>query len=85
MPKGQIAKRDGTVDARANDLDELCKDWVFYRTKILKYTREGDLTAASKARAAFADINTWLSAYRDSDVYNTCAKYDTPEFIRRYI
>jgi len=84
-PASPIAKRDGTIDPRHNDLDELCKDWVYYRTKILKYTREGDLQAAAKARAAFADINRWLNQYRDEDVSSTCAKYDTPEFIRRYM
>lgn len=84
-PQSQIAKKDGTIDARPDDLDELCKDWVYYRTKILKFTREGNQKAASEARRAFADVNTWLSEYRDNDVATTCAKYDTPEFIRRYL
>ena len=84
VPPKQIAKRDGTLDPRPNDLDELCKDWVYYRTKILKHTSEGDLRSAARARAAFADINAWLSAYRDDDVYRVCSKYDTPDFINQY-
>lgn len=83
-PTLQIAKRDGTVDPRRNDLDELCKDWVYYRTKVQKHTREGDIKSAARARAAFADINGWLSAYKDDDVYSACSKYDTPDFINRY-
>lgn len=84
VPPKQIAKRDGTLDPRPNDLDELGKDWVYYRTKILKHTSEGDLQSAARARAAFADINARLSAYKDDDVYRAISKYDTPEFINRY-
>lgn len=80
-----VKKKNGTVDQRENDLDELCKDWVYYKAKILKYTKEGDEKAASKARNNFNAVNKDLSEYRDSDISATCAKYDTRENIQKYL
>lgn len=80
-----VKKKNGTVDQRNNDLDELCKDWVYYRTMILKYNKEGDENAVVKARSNFAAVNRDLSEYHDNDVYTTCAKYDTKENINKYL
>jgi hypothetical protein len=80
-----IKKKDGTVDQRINDLDELCKDWVYYKAKILKYSKEGDEKAAAKARSNFVAVNKDLSEYHDKDVTTTCAKYDTQENIQKYL
>ena len=38
-----IPKKDGTYETvRHNDLEELCKDWYFYRKKILEAHQVGD-------------------------------------------
>lgn len=80
-----IKKKDGTVDQRMNDLDELCKDWVYYKTKISKYSKEGDEKAMAEARSNFVAVNRDLSEYHDKDVSTTCAKYDTQENIQKYL
>jgi hypothetical protein len=77
--KSGITKKDGTVDERENDLDELCKDWVFYKARAYKFGREGDQKAAADAQKSFAETNRWLSDYRDEDVTRVCAIYDTQE------
>ena len=41
VPLKQYAKADGTFDARKDDLDELFKDYVYYKSKTYKYGREG--------------------------------------------
>lgn len=71
----QIAKKDGTIDDRENDLDELCKDWVFFRAQILKNNDKGDDEAAEKSRRSFGQTNIWLSDYSEADVSSTCGKY----------
>ena len=81
----QVRKKDGTIDPRENDLDELCKDWVYFKAKIFKYHYEGDEKAATKARRNFQAVNRDLSEYRDEDVHETCKKYETKEFIERYM
>jgi hypothetical protein len=70
-PKGGevfVQKKNGTTDPRPNDLEELCKDWLFYRKQISKYTASGDTEKTERARAAFQDVNIYLSEYADSDV-----------------
>lgn len=64
-----VMKKDGTYDQRANDLEEMCRDYVFYRNRILKYTRSGDLEAAADARNSFNQINNTLSIqYYEDDI-----------------
>ena len=63
-----VPKKDGTFDARKNDLEELCRDYVFYRDQILKHARAGDQEAANKDREAFQQVNTWLEAYSEEDM-----------------
>lgn len=67
-PECNIAKKDGSMDERKCDLQELCKDWIFYRRKIMEYSNEGNVAKATDARASFNRVNQWLSAYQDSDV-----------------
>lgn len=81
----QITKKDGSVDSRINDLDELCEDFVYYKAKAYKYGREGNEKAASDAREGLAKVNASLSQYRDSDVSSTCEKYDTAENLSKYM
>ena len=45
----KITKKDGTLDARECDLEELCKDWVFYKRKVVEYSREGNEAKAASA------------------------------------
>jgi len=63
-----VYKKNGTLDARPNDLEELCLDWLFYRNKILEYTQAGNNEKAAQARTAFNEINAWLSEYNENDV-----------------
>ena len=71
LPAGKnlnVAKLNGAFDERSNDLMELCKDWLYYRGKILKYARVGDNSAAAKARAIFNEVNASLAEYDENDV-----------------
>jgi hypothetical protein len=69
----KITKKDGTLDARECDLEELCKDWVFYRRKAVEYSSEGNEAKAADAQRSFKQTNIWLSAYREEDV-QACLK-----------
>ncbi len=84
-PDAQVTKKDGTVDSRPNDLEELCKDYAYYKAKAYKYGREGDEQAAAEARKSFEKVNIWLSQYAEGDVSKTCSKYDTSENLSRYM
>lgn len=71
LPVGKklnIAKVNGAFDDRQNDLMEICKDWLYYRGKILKYARAGDNSEAAKARSSFNKVNSCLSEYEEKDV-----------------
>lgn len=63
-----VMKKNGAYDDRPNDLEELCKDYLFYRNKIMKYTRAGDNQGAAKARSSFNEVNDNLSEYSEKDV-----------------
>ena len=69
----KITKKDGTLDARECDLEELCKDWVFYKRKAVEYSSEGNEAKAVDAQRSFKQTNIWLSAYREEDV-QACLK-----------
>lgn len=75
----QYVKKDGTLDSRKDDLDELCKDWVYYKAKSYKLAREGKNAEANVARVSLSNVNGWLSAYPESDVSAVCATHDTLE------
>lgn len=67
--QGNIAKTNGTLDKeRKNDLEELCKDWFYYRKKIRDAVREGDKATLSKQQAVFGRVNFWLKEYNERDV-----------------
>ena len=63
-----VAKTDGTVDSRPDDLWELAQDYVFYRNKILIRHKAGDQEGAAAARRDFQQVNKWLSKYPDDKV-----------------
>ena len=67
-PECKIAKKDGTLDARECDLEELCKDWVFYRRKAIEHSRDGNEAKAADAQRWFKRINASLGEYREEDV-----------------
>lgn len=71
-----IPKKDGTYDDRENDLEELCKDWFFYRNKILEYSRAGKTEKAADARESFNQVNAWLSQYKEDDVTAMMSKVE---------
>lgn len=72
-PYCKTPKKNGTMDARACDLSELCKDWVFFRKKTLESNAKGDKAATYEAQKSFAAVNLSLSEYRDEDVH-ACIK-----------
>ncbi|MDY6851955.1 MAG: hypothetical protein SV487_07785 [Thermodesulfobacteriota bacterium] len=63
-----VAKKNGTYDARKNDLWELAQDWVHFRNKILLCNRRGDQECVEKARRDFQDVNVWINDYPESHV-----------------
>lgn len=63
-----VTKLDGSLDARPNDLEELCLDWLYYRDKILEYTQSGNSEKADDARTTWNEINDWLDKYNENDV-----------------
>ncbi len=63
-----VKKANGTTDSRANDLEELCKDWLYYRRKITEAESAGDSDRANDYRNSFNSINNWLNDYKESDV-----------------
>jgi hypothetical protein len=67
-------KKDGTLDARVDDLQELCKDWKFSRRQILLAHAEGDDKNVAYYRAMFQRVNRWLDEYREEDVAKECGK-----------
>ena len=72
-PECKVAKKDGTLDPRECDLEELCKDWVFYRRKAVEYSADGNAEKSREYQTGFNKTNIWLSAYREEDV-QACLK-----------
>jgi len=72
LPSGKelyVMKKNGSYDDRANDLEELCKDYLYYRNKILKYAKAGDNQGAAKARSNFNQVNSTMSLeYTEKDI-----------------
>jgi hypothetical protein len=72
LPSGKnlyVMKKNGIYDDRANDLEELCKDYLYYRNKILKSAKMGDNQGAAKARSSFNQVNNTLSVeYTEDDI-----------------
>lgn len=68
----QYAKADGSYSGRANDLEELCKDWVFYRDRAIRLAREGNYQKAQEASASFQQVNVWLGEYSPADIEKAC-------------
>ena len=62
-----IYKVDGTLPERPNDLEELSKDWKFYRDKTVESFRSGDKSKGEKYRDKFQQVNSDLSEYDESD------------------
>jgi hypothetical protein len=60
----KIAPRDvapqGMVSRRPDNLDQLCKDWVYYRR--------------NPNPEAFARVNRWLSEYPENEVQKCLAR-----------
>ena len=69
----KVTKKDGTLDQRECDLEELCKDWVFYRRRAIESANDGNAEKAREYQVGFNKANVWLSAYREEDV-QACLK-----------
>jgi hypothetical protein len=63
-----VTKKDGSLDARPNDLEELCLDMLYYRKKIIEYTQSGETDKADEARISLNRTNAWLNAYDENDI-----------------
>jgi hypothetical protein len=63
-----VEKKDGTTDNRPDDLEELCKDWLYYGQKIIEAESAGRSDKAADYRESFQQVNVWLSDYYESDV-----------------
>lgn len=63
-----VRKQDGTTDTRPNDLEELCKDWLYYRDNIMEAEGAGQSDKAAEYRTQFQNVNAWLDEYNQSDV-----------------
>ena len=63
-----VRKLDGSIEQRDNDLEELVRDWMYYRSQILEHVRSGDGGRAAEAREDFQRVNVWLDAYGPEDV-----------------
>jgi hypothetical protein len=63
-----VTKKDGSLDIRPNDLEELVLDWLYYQGKIIEYTQAGETDKANKARIAWNEVNSWLNEYNENDV-----------------
>jgi tetratricopeptide (TPR) repeat protein len=63
-----VTKKDGSLDDRSNDLEELCLDYLFYRNRIIEYEQAGQTEKATEARTAWNEINVWLTEYNEDDV-----------------
>jgi hypothetical protein len=70
-----VPMKDGSYETgRCNDLEELCKDWLFYRREIIKAQREGDKKKVIEYQENFRQTNEWLNKYKDADVQNTFSR-----------
>ncbi len=56
------------TQSAAADIEALCKDWLYYRKKIIQYTVAGERQKAERARARFRQVNSMLSALPESSV-----------------
>jgi uncharacterized protein YdbL (DUF1318 family) len=72
----KLKKKNGTVDERVNDIEELAKDWVFYRRKIIEANVSGNTEKLRKYQLSFQQINQWLNAYDNEDVSYMIDKFD---------
>ena len=64
-----VAMKNGSYEkSRPNDIEELAKDWIYFRRRILEKTASGDISGAQKAREDFQQVNRWLEQYEPSDV-----------------
>ena len=72
----KLKKKNGTIDERVNDIEELAKDCVFYRRKIIEANISGNNKKLRKYQQSFQQVNQWLNAYDDNDVSYMIGKFD---------
>ena len=78
IKSADIPKKDGMYDkARNNDIEELCKDWFYYRRMIVRAVNDGeDEKKINDLRRSFNKVNKWLSEYNESDVQTAMSRIE---------
>jgi len=82
-PVVMVTKVDGS-SVPLSDLEEICKDVVYNKAKILKHAREGDAAKAAEARAYFKAFSADLKAFAEKDRDACMGKFDTPANVAKY-
>jgi len=60
-----------------NDLEERCKDWIYYRNRAYKLGKEGDLRGSEEARLAMQTFyNDLLKIYPETVISETIIKIE---------
>jgi hypothetical protein len=52
----------------ATDIEALCRDWLYYRKKVIQYTVAGETANAERARARLRQLNSMLNEVPQSSV-----------------
>ncbi len=63
-----LTTKYGTIPGRSRDIEELCRDYVFFRNKIIEQARKGNKKKADKYRKNFQQTNQWLNQYDEKDI-----------------
>lgn len=63
-----VRKLDGTLADRPGDLEELARDWLFWRGRILKQAAQGKESQAADSRQKFGTTKQRLTEYDPGDV-----------------
>lgn len=78
-----VKKINGSLVPLA-DLEEICKDVVYNKAKIIKHHREGNAAKADEARAYFKSFSADLQEFTSTDRDACMNKFDTPANIAKY-
>ena len=63
-----LTKKNGTIADNLNDIEKLCRDYAFLKSKILEYSQKGEKNSAADARNDLEVTNRWLDEYHEDDV-----------------
>jgi hypothetical protein len=63
-----VRKLGGALAPRPGDLEELARDWLFWRGRILEQAAKGQESKAAESRVQFQAVNRQLAEYDQGDV-----------------